>query len=446
MNMITTMIKIAVIAISIVFCSCGKSGNDVADKGELLSVSKVYSIGSVGSHLKPQAGNSYNPTNLIDGDSTTTWALPFKGNGSVILDFHVRSKGLKGIEIYNGYGKSEKRFNQNSRAKEVSVYSDKVASSKLLWKGDLKDTMGFQTIPLTSFPKETSHIYIRIHSVYLGDSWNDLCISEVKFFGEKADPDTTAQEMKEEAQSSSVKKTSKPKKAKSVKKQNVAKSDSSDTPVVSENEEDENFKPEIKGELDPWSSGVAKIHLDETQVASMSRLRYVVLTELQKKSLSEAWSYDTISALSENWADCTCMMVYCYWTALDTIAIEKGFIPVSTETVETIDVRIDSLGENVDIGIDVDVGAYFSSPSYVVVGIDGNLYREGKPVSIEELKKEQDANGVKFKKVDDLSEVIGCFSDGLNINFPSLRVMRKSFRDALVKRLLDAGLKFCVFG
>ena len=442
MNMITTMIKIAVIAISIVFCSCGKSGNDVADKGELLSVSKVYSIGTVGSHLEPQAGNTYNPKNIADGDSTTTWAIPFKGKGSVILDLHVKSKGIENIEIYNGYGKSEKRFKQNSRAKEISIYSDKIDPSKLLWRGDLKDTMGFQQVPLTSFPKETSHIFIRIHSVYLGTTWNDLCISEVKFFGKSAGSDMEEDSViVEKTQSSATKLTTSVPKAKKAKKEKNENVKEKNKPEEVNTVEEENFQPELKGEADPWSASVVKLHLDESQVESMSNLRYVVLTELQKKSLSDYWVYDTISAISENWADCTCMMIYCYWVAVDTIAIEKGMIPQG---------KLPTYEED---GYDVDymVGDFFSQSYHdnVVVSLDGSLRRAGQLVSIETLKKEQDAreSSSNLKDEFDPSKVIGCYNPPwISVNVPSLHVVRKSFRDAVVKRFLDAGLKFCIFG
>ena len=178
--------KIMAIAAAFCLCSCQDSKQEHQEKEEQLAVAKIYSIGSVGSHLTPQAGNTYNPENLIDHDTATTWALPFKENGSVILDFHISAEKIKYIEVFNGYGKSLLRHGQNSRAKQVSIYADRVNTANIIWKGELKDTLGFQKIILDNQPKNTSHIFLKINSVYPGNKWNDLCISEIKFFGQSA--------------------------------------------------------------------------------------------------------------------------------------------------------------------------------------------------------------------------------------------------------------------
>ncbi|MCF0223259.1 MAG: hypothetical protein HUK20_03240 [Fibrobacter sp.] len=84
-----------------------------------LPVHSVYSIGSAGDHLANQAGNNYNPKNMVDGNVQTAWALPYR-SGEVILQFNLKKRAatLDYIAINNGYGKSEKRFRQNSRAKK----------------------------------------------------------------------------------------------------------------------------------------------------------------------------------------------------------------------------------------------------------------------------------------------------------------------------------------
>jgi hypothetical protein len=104
-------------------------------------------------------------------------------------------------------------------------------------------------------------------------------------------------------------------------------------------------------------------------------------------------------------------------------------------------------------GYDVDymVGDFFSQSYHdnVVVSLDGSLRRAGQLVSIETLKKEQDAreSSSNLKDEFDPSKVIGCYNPPwISVNVPSLHVVRKSFRDAVVKRFLDAGLKFCIFG
>ena len=103
--------KIMAIAAAFCLCSCQDSKQEHQEKEEQLAVAKIYSIGSVGSHLTPQAGNTYNPENLIDHDTATTWALPFKGNGSVILDFHISAEN--GKYHLEGRTKGHARFSKN---------------------------------------------------------------------------------------------------------------------------------------------------------------------------------------------------------------------------------------------------------------------------------------------------------------------------------------------
>lgn len=447
--------KIMTIAAAFCLCSCQDSKQEHQEKEEQLAVAKIYSIGSVGSHLTPQAGNTYNPENLIDHDTATTWALPFKENGSVILDFHISAEKIKYIEVFNGYGKSLLRHGQNSRAKQVSIYADRVNTTNIIWKGELKDTLGFQKIILDNQPKNTSHIFLKINSVYPGNKWNDLCISEIKFFGQSAS-------VKDSEIKADNTENSKPAEQPALQESsnNVSIDDSktndatSDSPINSLNaqeppatqdtlsEQDDETMPEIIGESDSWRDNTTKIHINESQIETMSKQRYVVLTESQKKELSDYWTYDTLFAISENWNDCTCMMIYCYWIARDTISVENGLIPTSAPVVS------ESNDDDIYDDIDLTMGDFFGSLHYVIVGLDGNLYRKGVPVSIEELRAEQAAKGINVETTmsPDSIKGYGCHENKLDINIPSMLVMPKRTSKPIIRNLISSGLKFCISG
>jgi hypothetical protein len=454
-NGTTVKFKILLATLAFCLCSCQELILELLGKEEQLTVSKIYSIGSVGSHLTPQAGNTYHPENMIDGDTATTWALPFNDSGSIILDFHVSAEKVGHIELFNGYGKSELRHEQNSRAKEVSIYSNRMTTSNIIWKGFLKDTLGFQKIDLKTRQEKTSHIYIKINSVYPGNKWNDLCISEIKFFGtkdstnkatnepgkvdtpkvESTKPEPTAEQAAPQEPNQSV--------STDTSKTDNATIDSSsvqEAPATQDTlaEQDDETLPEIIGESDSWRNNTTKIHLNESQIETMSKQRYVVLTESQKKELSDYWTYDTLFAISENWNDCTCMMIYCYWIARDTISVEKGLIPTSASVAS----------ESNDDDVDLTMGDFFGSLDYVIVGLDGNLYRKGVPVSIEELRAEQAAKGINVETTmsPDSIKGYGCHENKLDINIPSMLVMPKRTSKTIIRNLISSGLKFCISG
>ena len=454
--------KIMAIAAAFCLCSCQDSKQEHQEKEEQLAVAKIYSIGSVGSHLTPQAANTYNPENLIDHDTATTWALPFKGNGSVILDFHISAEKIKYIEVFNGYGKSLLRHGQNSRAKQVSIYADRVNTANIIWKGELKDTLGFQKIILDNQPKNTSHIFLKINSVYPGNKWNDLCISEIKFFGQSA-PVKVSEIKADNTENSKPAEQPAPQESSNNDSTDDSKTKdaASDSPIDSTNaqdppatqdtlaEQDDETLPEIIGESD-WRINTTKIHINESQIETMSKQRYVVLTESQKKELSDYWTYDTLFAISENWNDCTCMMIYCYWIARDTISVEKGLIPASASVVS--ESNDDDVDGDVDGDVDDDayltMGDFFGSLDYVIVGLDGNLYRKGVPVSIEELRAEQAAKGINVETTmsPDSIKGYGCHENKLDINIPSMLVMPKRTSKPIIRNLISSGLKFCISG
>ena len=160
---------------------------------ELLKVVNVEFENS----LEQQVGNTYEARNLCDGFSTTAWAISLEKavfendmlNGPV---FTIRGKKLSHIVIHNGYGKNETSFKNNTRAARIVFYScDKQGKEHVLYDGFLKDEPTPQRLEITSDKEEDSGIkrigmkfYTqREGGFYVGEKWNDLCVSEVEFWG-----------------------------------------------------------------------------------------------------------------------------------------------------------------------------------------------------------------------------------------------------------------------
>lgn len=186
-------------------------GNTVSD-APLASVLKVSKVEDAG-HLNSQAGNSYHPKNLFDGNLATTWAVKASDDFDMELPLQgpwitlEKPSKIEGIEIANGYGKNKSSFLNNTRAAWIRIYrhhpeydgemaegemEGEIAREDLIYEGPLKDTMDFQRLPVSkgyNNNKPTRYIGIQFknpntgNGYYRGNKWNDLCISEIRILG-----------------------------------------------------------------------------------------------------------------------------------------------------------------------------------------------------------------------------------------------------------------------
>jgi len=167
------------------------------NKAKLLKVVKVeYS-----SSLAAQAGNTYEANNLCDGDSTTAWAVNLDNESIYDSDmlygplFTVSCFKLSHIVIRNGYCKNEETFKNNTRAAKVVFYSyvenSEGDDERILFDGSLRDKSTPQRLEIP-FELEGNYNIKQIGmnfntqrngGYYAGEKWNDLCISEVEFWG-----------------------------------------------------------------------------------------------------------------------------------------------------------------------------------------------------------------------------------------------------------------------
>lgn len=110
--------------------------------------------------------------NLFDKKPATAWVPINAQNALINIQLYVEYK-VDGVEITNGYAKSESLFKKNSRAKTLRlVFSD--GSEQHI---NLKDTMTPQYVAIG---KNAKLLRFQVVDVYKGEQYQDLCISELR--------------------------------------------------------------------------------------------------------------------------------------------------------------------------------------------------------------------------------------------------------------------------
>lgn len=145
--------------------------------------------------LDPQNGNSYEASNLFDGDPSTTWAVgakKFERFEKETEGHFPRMVGIKTIQQYpierlvltNGYAKNNESWRNNARAKTITIMGCTEGSNSAdnLYSGTLSDTSDPQTVVLRKTGRYDYYNLI-IEDYYPGEKWDDVCISEIKVFG-----------------------------------------------------------------------------------------------------------------------------------------------------------------------------------------------------------------------------------------------------------------------
>lgn len=150
---------------------------------------------SASSHLKPQGSANYIAKNANDLSYKTAWVegVPGYGIGEFLTyDFPPESPRITKIIVVNGYVKSEKAWNENSRVKQLKVYLD----GKPLALLNLQDTRREQIFSLapplgngnrSNYKalqlKPRWKLKFEITDVYKGQKFDDTAITEIYFDG-----------------------------------------------------------------------------------------------------------------------------------------------------------------------------------------------------------------------------------------------------------------------
>lgn len=135
------------------------------------------------SALRSQGSASYKVGNIHDFNHETAWVEGVKGNGvGQWIEFQgVRGGQITTINILNGYVKSDKAWNENSRVRLLKVY----CNSEPLCILELNNSRSLQCFVveelLDSYGVKTFRF--EILDVYPGTKYQDTVISEIYFGG-----------------------------------------------------------------------------------------------------------------------------------------------------------------------------------------------------------------------------------------------------------------------
>jgi hypothetical protein len=158
----------------------GKNQNlpDVSEGAPTRTFARASSV------LKPQFGAHYDADNVLDGRLDTAWVEGVAGQGLgewIEIEFPTNTL-VSEIEIFPGYGKSERLFTRNSRPKRIQIqfvgeyaHSGNPRTEEIA----LEDEMKWQIFKVTP-PVATFDIRFTIMDVYPGTAHEDTAISEIR--------------------------------------------------------------------------------------------------------------------------------------------------------------------------------------------------------------------------------------------------------------------------
>lgn len=131
------------------------------------------------SRLLPQSGNSYEPGNMFDGDTSTAWVegVDGQGVGETITLWSRERMAFNEISLRNGYTKSTGTYFKNSRVRRVLITTSEGDAMEV----NLSDTGEWQTIDGLAQFGSVTWIALTIDAVFPGDKYEDTAISEIYF-------------------------------------------------------------------------------------------------------------------------------------------------------------------------------------------------------------------------------------------------------------------------
>lgn len=158
-----------------------------AQTGPELSVSNVtgtdgtevvFGTVEASSSHAPEDGLTYDPSNLTDGDLTTSWQEGQSGSG--VGSYLMFSNAPDGTQVSRlliapGYHKTGLIYDNNARPKEITI----IADGQVVGTATLADEFGqYQEVALSE-PVSARVLAVRIDSVYPGVYYEDCAISEL---------------------------------------------------------------------------------------------------------------------------------------------------------------------------------------------------------------------------------------------------------------------------
>lgn len=146
------------------------------------------------STLKPMAGISYKADNAHDLSYKTAWVEGVPGNGTgeyLVYRFSAQAPRITTITVVNGYVKSAKAWQDNSRAKKLKMYINNKPFA-ILNLQDNRNEQVFEFAPIGESNRDDWEalatkpawtMKFEIMEVYKGDRFDDCAITEIYFDG-----------------------------------------------------------------------------------------------------------------------------------------------------------------------------------------------------------------------------------------------------------------------
>ena len=124
---------------------------------------------------------NYLPLYVGDDDPRTAWSLKTEGIGEWLRVHVTPMEGATKLrmKIRNGYQKTPRLWEANSRAKELTVT---LLPSKKTVDVTLEDKADWQEIAVEQPAGAFEVVELKVKSVYAGKKYDDLCISDVQLF------------------------------------------------------------------------------------------------------------------------------------------------------------------------------------------------------------------------------------------------------------------------
>ena len=139
------------------------------------------------STLPPNRGFDYHAYNIHDFSLRTAWVEGVKGDGigqSITFRFRQQSPSVTTVEIFNGYMKSDKTWQDNARVKQLLLYVNEEPYA-ILNLEDIKSRQIFHIAKEPGLQGIDNDLYLKfeITAIYKGDKYDDVAISEIEFDG-----------------------------------------------------------------------------------------------------------------------------------------------------------------------------------------------------------------------------------------------------------------------
>src|SRR5680860_849023 len=159
------------------------TGNETTASAETSSSEGLLAplAADASSALSPQTGNTYGPENMLDSNMATAWNEGASGPGDgEWVRFHFSEPVvITRLEIANRYQKDLPRFQGNGRIRLLRIQTGEGAPLT----AKLADSLGYQSVGLSTNALATTELTLTIVSVYPGDNWEDAAISGLKIYG-----------------------------------------------------------------------------------------------------------------------------------------------------------------------------------------------------------------------------------------------------------------------